>query len=52
MRANGFGAIDPVRMEEAIGQIASAYTFKVPPKAETVFDASFLPPAAERRANY
>jgi NitT/TauT family transport system substrate-binding protein len=51
VRANGFGAIDPVRMEEAIGQIALAYTFKVRPKAETVFDASFLPPATERRAN-
>ena len=51
VRANGFGAIDPARMEEAIAQIALTYTFKARPKADAVFDASFLPPAAERRAN-
>jgi NitT/TauT family transport system substrate-binding protein len=51
VRANGFGAIDPARMEEAIAQIALAHTFKARPKADAVFDASFLPPAAERRAN-
>ena len=51
VRANGFGAIDPARMEEAIAQIALAYTFKTRPKADTVFDPSFLPPAVERRVN-
>jgi len=51
VRANGFGAIDPVRMEEAIAQIALSYTFKARPKADAVFDASFLPPIADRRAN-
>ena len=51
VKANGFGAVDPVRLEEAINQIALAYTFKVRPKADAVFDASFLPPAAERRVN-
>jgi NitT/TauT family transport system substrate-binding protein len=51
VRANGFGAVDPVRLEDAIAQIALGYTFKVRPKADAVFDASFLPPAAERRAN-
>jgi len=51
VRSNGFGAIDPERLEEAIGQIALAYTFKNRPKADAVFDPSFLPPAAERRAN-
>jgi NitT/TauT family transport system substrate-binding protein len=51
VKANGFGAIDPARMEEAISQIALAYTFKTRPKAESVFDASFLAPAAERRVN-
>ncbi|MBX9774367.1 MAG: ABC transporter substrate-binding protein [Xanthobacteraceae bacterium] len=51
VRANGFGAIDPLRMEEAIGQIALGYSFKARPKADAVFDASFLPPQAERRAN-
>ena len=51
VRANGFGAVDPARLEEAIAQIALGYTFKARPKAEAVFDASFLPPLAERRAN-
>jgi NitT/TauT family transport system substrate-binding protein len=51
VRANGFGAVDPARMEEAIAQIALAHTFKARPKADAVFDASFLPPATERRAN-
>jgi NitT/TauT family transport system substrate-binding protein len=51
VRANGLGAVDPARMEEAIGQNALGYTFKVRPKAEAVFDPSFLPPAAERRVN-
>ncbi len=51
VRANGFGAVDPARLEEAIAQIALGYTFKARPKADAAFDASFLPPAAERRAN-
>ena len=51
VRANGFGAVDPVRLEEAIAQIALGYTFKARPKADAAFDASFLPPAADRRAN-
>jgi NitT/TauT family transport system substrate-binding protein len=51
VRAHGFGAIDSQRMEEAIAQIALAYTFKARPKADTIFDPAFLPPASERRAN-
>ncbi len=51
VRANGFGAVDPVRMEEAIAQMALGYSFKARPKADAAFDASFLPPATERRAN-
>jgi NitT/TauT family transport system substrate-binding protein len=51
VRANGFGAVDPVRMEEAIAQTALGYSFKARPKADAAFDASFLPPATERRAN-
>lgn len=51
VRANGFGAVDNARLDEAIGQIALTYTFKARPKPEAVFDASFLPPLAARRAN-
>jgi hypothetical protein len=38
-------------MEESIEQIALVHPFKHKPKAEDAFDASFLPPAAERRVN-
>ena len=51
VRADGYGAIDPARLEEALAQLALTHTFKVKPKAEDVFDGSFLPPLAERRAN-
>ena len=51
VRANGYGAIDPARLEEAIGQIALTYAFKARPKAEAIFDPAFLPPASERRAH-
>jgi NitT/TauT family transport system substrate-binding protein len=51
VRAHGFGAIDPVRLEEAMNQLALAEPFKARPKPDDIFDASFLPPAAERRAN-
>src|SRR5262249_52223767 len=51
VKANGFGGIDPNRLDKAIEQIALTYAFKsAMPKANDVFDASFLPPAAERRA--
>ncbi len=51
VRADGYGAVAAARLEESIEQIALTYTFKAKPKPEDVFDASFLPPAAERKAN-
>jgi NitT/TauT family transport system substrate-binding protein len=51
VRANGLGAIDNARFEESIGQIALAHSFRVKPKAEDIFDASFLPPLTDRRVN-
>jgi NitT/TauT family transport system substrate-binding protein len=51
VKANGYGGIDGARFASAIDQIAIAYKFKsAKPKPEDIFDASFLPPAAERRA--
>ena len=47
----GYGGIDPTRLDHSIDQIALTHTFKTKPKNGDVFDASFLPPAAERRAN-
>ena len=40
------------RLAKSIDQIALTYKFKNgKPKAADVFDASFLPPAADRKAN-
>jgi NitT/TauT family transport system substrate-binding protein len=52
VKANGYGGIDEARFEAAIDQLALAYKFKsAKPKPQDIFDASFLPPAAERKAN-
>jgi NitT/TauT family transport system substrate-binding protein len=49
VRANGFGAVEMSRLGESIEQIALVHAFKQKPKPEDIFDASFLPPADERR---
>ena len=51
VRADGLGAVDLARLAESIEQLALVQAFKAKPKAEDVFDASFLPPADERRVN-
>ena len=51
VRANGFGAVDLARLAESIDQIGLVYTFKAKPKAEDIFDVSFLPPASERKVH-
>ncbi len=51
VRADGFGAIELARLADSIEQMALVQTFKAKPRAEDIFDASFLPPAAERRVN-
>jgi NitT/TauT family transport system substrate-binding protein len=52
VKANGYGGVDNARLAKAIEQIALTYEFKNPrPKPEDAFDASFLPPAADRKAN-
>ena len=51
VKANGFGAVDSARFERAIDQIALTYKFKAKPKADDIFDASYLPPAAARKVN-
>jgi NitT/TauT family transport system substrate-binding protein len=44
--------VDNDRMAKAIDQIAITYEFKNPkPSAADAFDASFLPAAADRKAN-
>lgn len=50
--ANGFGRADMGRLDQSIDQIAMTYTFKNPkPKGADIFDASFLPPAADLKLN-
>jgi NitT/TauT family transport system substrate-binding protein len=52
VNANGYGGIDSERFERGIGQIALTYKFKAAkPKPEDIFDASYLPPAADRKVN-
>ena len=51
VKANGYGAIDRARFARAIEQIAIAYKFKTgKPKPDDIFDDSYLPPAADRKA--
>jgi NitT/TauT family transport system substrate-binding protein len=51
VKANGYGGIDEARFATAIDQIAIAYKFKTAkPKPSEIFDASFLPPVADRKA--
>ena len=52
VKANGYGEIDEERFARAIDQLALSYKFKgAKPKAEDIFDFSFLPPAASRKYN-
>lgn len=52
VKANGFGGVDSARLDKSVEQIALTYDFKNgKPKGADVFDASFLPPAADRKAN-
>ena len=51
VRKNGFGGVELTRLDAAIDQIALTFAFKAKPKAADIFDASFLPSAADRKVN-
>lgn len=52
VKANGLGLMDDERFTRTLDQIALTYKFKsAKPRLGDVFDASFLPPAAERKLN-
>jgi NitT/TauT family transport system substrate-binding protein len=52
VKKNGYGGVDEDRLDKSIDQIALTYQFKnAKPKGTDVFDPSFLPPAAERKAD-
>ena len=50
VKANGYGGIDEARLAKAIDQIGLTYKWKnAKPKPTDIFDASYLPPAADRK---
>jgi NitT/TauT family transport system substrate-binding protein len=50
VKANGYGGIDEARFAKAIDQIGLTYKWKnAKPKPSDIFDASFLPAAADRK---
>jgi len=49
VRENGYGAIDPGRLQSSIEQIGLTYKFKNKMNAAEIFDDSFLPPEVDRR---
>jgi NitT/TauT family transport system substrate-binding protein len=52
VKTHGYGGVDNDRLAKSIDQIALTYEFKnAKPKPADAFDASFLPPAADRKAN-
>ena len=50
VRTHGYGAVDNARFAKAIDQIGLTYKWKgEKPKPEDIFDASYLPAAADRK---
>ena len=50
VKANGYGDVDLDRLDQSIDQIGLTYAFKAKPRATDIFDSSFLPDAADRKA--
>jgi NitT/TauT family transport system substrate-binding protein len=51
VKANGYGTIDPGRLEQSIEQLAQVYEFKLKLNVADIFDDSFLPAASDRKTN-
>jgi NitT/TauT family transport system substrate-binding protein len=52
VKKNGYGGVDEERLDKSIDQIALTYQFKnAKPKGADIFDPSFLPDAALRKAD-
>ena len=51
VKKDGFGGVDMAKLAKSIELLKVSRGLKNPPKAEAVFDASFLPPAGERMIN-
>ena len=48
VKKNGYGDVDMARLQRSINQAADAYGLKNVPKAEDMFDRSYLPPKSAR----
>ncbi|MEI6303909.1 MAG: ABC transporter substrate-binding protein [Betaproteobacteria bacterium] len=48
-RENGIGAINKVRFEDTVAQIASAFGIKQAPNSDNLFNSSFFPSKSERQ---
>ena len=48
VKKDGYGDVDMARLQRSIEQAALAYGLENPPKAEDMFDRSYLPPKSER----
>lgn len=46
-KANGFGGVDPKKLDASIKAVVEGYQLARAPAAGEVFDSSFLPPASE-----
>jgi NitT/TauT family transport system substrate-binding protein len=51
VRKDGFGGVEEARFDKSIDQIGLTYEFKAKPKGADIFDASYLPAAADRKTN-
>ncbi len=49
VKNDGLGAVEISRFDQAIEQMSLIYSFKSKPKADEVFDLSYLPPLSERK---
>jgi NitT/TauT family transport system substrate-binding protein len=47
-RANGFGGVEPKKLQASIDAVVEGYSLPRRPQPAEVFDPSFLPPAQER----
>ena len=49
VRQNGFGQVDMVRLQRSVDAVREAFGISRPMAASDIYDASFLPPAADLR---
>jgi NitT/TauT family transport system substrate-binding protein len=49
VRQNGMGAVDQARVNDMVKQVVAAFDLKQAPDPATMFNASFLPPKADRQ---